>query len=41
MAAHLVRRLPLIDGHDLVGLLSQADLAKACRTCVDACNAPT
>jgi CBS domain-containing protein len=29
MAEHKVRRLPVIDGHDLVGLLSQADLAKA------------
>jgi CBS domain-containing protein len=29
MAEHQVRRLPVIDGHDLVGMLSQADLAKA------------
>ncbi|MDQ3480475.1 MAG: CBS domain-containing protein [Actinomycetota bacterium] len=29
MAEHKVRRLPVIDGHDLVGMLSQADLAKA------------
>lgn len=29
MSEHLVRRLPVIDGHDLVGILSQADLAKA------------
>jgi CBS domain-containing protein len=28
MAAHGVRRLPVIDGHDLVGVLSQADIAK-------------
>jgi CBS domain-containing protein len=29
MAQHQVRRLPVIDGHDLVGMLSLADLAKA------------
>ena len=28
MAEHGVRRLPVIDGHDLVGVVSQADLAK-------------
>ena len=27
MADHKVRRLPVIDGHDLVGIVSQADLA--------------
>ena len=29
MSQHKVRRLPVIDGHDLVGIVSQADLAKA------------
>ena len=29
MAQHKVRRLPVIDGQELVGMLSQADLAKA------------
>ena len=29
MSEHQVRRLPVIDGHDLVGMLSQADLVKA------------
>lgn len=29
MVQYKVRRLPVIDGHDLVGMLSQADLAKA------------
>ncbi len=29
MADHKVRRLPVIDGHRLVGMVSQADLAKA------------
>lgn len=29
MAEHQVRRLPVIDGHELVGMLSQADLARA------------
>jgi CBS domain-containing protein len=28
MASHQVRRLPVIDGHDLVGVVSQGDLAK-------------
>jgi CBS domain-containing protein len=28
MAEHQVRRLPVIDGHDLVGVVSQADLAR-------------
>ena len=28
MATHQVRRLPVIDGHDLVGVISQADVAK-------------
>lgn len=28
MADHKVRRLPVIDGHDLVGVLSQADIAR-------------
>ena len=28
MADHQVRRLPVIDGHDLIGIVSQADLAK-------------
>ena len=27
MADHKVRRLPVIDGHDLVGMLTQADIA--------------
>ena len=27
MTEHEVRRLPVIDGHDLVGIVSQADLA--------------
>ena len=27
MQEHGVRRLPVIDGHDLVGMLSQADIA--------------
>ncbi len=27
MTEHKVRRLPVIDGHDLVGVVSQADLA--------------
>jgi CBS domain-containing protein len=27
MADHKVRRLPVIDGHDLVGIVSQADIA--------------
>jgi CBS domain-containing protein len=29
MADHKVRRLPVIDGHDLVGVISQADIAGA------------
>jgi CBS domain-containing protein len=29
MAEHKVRRLPVIDGHDLVGVISQADVARA------------
>ncbi len=28
MKKHQVRRLPVIDGHDLVGMISQADIAK-------------
>jgi len=28
MTKHQVRRLPVIDGHDLVGIVSQADLAR-------------
>src|SRR5688572_9131472 len=28
MSDHQVRRLPVIDGHDLVGILSQADIAR-------------
>lgn len=28
MTDHGVRRLPVIDGHDLIGVLSQADVAK-------------
>jgi CBS domain-containing protein len=28
MKEHAVRRLPVIDGHELVGIVSQADLAK-------------
>src|SRR4051794_7584408 len=28
MTDHGVRRLPVIDGHDLVGIVSQADIAK-------------
>jgi CBS domain-containing protein len=28
MKEHGVRRLPVIDGHDLVGIVSQADIAK-------------
>jgi CBS domain-containing protein len=27
MIDHEVRRLPVIDGHDLVGIMSQADIA--------------
>lgn len=29
MKEHQVRRLPVIDGHDLVGMLAQADIARA------------
>lgn len=29
MEEHQVRRLPVIDGHRLVGMVSQGDLAKA------------
>lgn len=29
MAEHKVRRLPVIDGHDLVGMVAQADIARA------------
>jgi CBS domain-containing protein len=29
MSQHQVRRLPVIDGHQLVGMLSQADVARA------------
>ena len=28
MTSHKVRRLPVIDGHDLVGIISQADIAR-------------
>jgi CBS domain-containing protein len=28
MSEHQVRRLPVIDGHDLVGIVSQADVAR-------------
>jgi CBS domain-containing protein len=29
MTDHQVRRLPVIDGHDLVGMVSQADIARS------------
>jgi CBS domain-containing protein len=29
MAKHQVRRLPVIDGHQLVGVIAQADVARA------------
>jgi CBS domain-containing protein len=29
MSKHKVRRLPVIDGHDLVGIIAQADVARA------------
>ncbi|MBE1514427.1 CBS domain-containing protein [Nesterenkonia halotolerans] len=29
MTEHQVRRLPVIDGHDLVGMLTQADIARS------------
>jgi CBS domain-containing protein len=28
MAEHKVRRLPVIDGHELIGIISQADIAR-------------
>lgn len=28
MSQHQVRRLPVIDGHDLIGMVSQADIAR-------------
>jgi len=28
MSSHKVRRLPVIDGHELVGIISQADIAR-------------
>src|SRR5215207_9102409 len=28
MSDHKVRRLPVIDGHDLIGIISQADIAR-------------
>ena len=28
MSEHKVRRLPVIDGHDLIGMVSQADIAR-------------
>jgi CBS domain-containing protein len=28
MSDHKVRRLPVIDGHELIGIVSQADLAR-------------
>ena len=28
MKEHKVRRLPVIDGHDLVGIIAQADIAR-------------
>ena len=28
MSEHQVRRLPVIDGHDLVGMLAMADVAR-------------
>ncbi len=28
MSEHKVRRLPVIDGHELIGIVSQADIAK-------------
>ena len=30
MSQHGVRRLPVIDGHELVGIVTQADIAKNC-----------
>jgi CBS domain-containing protein len=29
MSSHQVRRLPVIDGHDLIGIVAQADVARA------------
>jgi CBS domain-containing protein len=29
MSEHQVRRLPVIDGHQLVGMLAQANIARA------------
>ncbi|KHL05215.1 CBS domain-containing protein [Sinomonas humi] len=29
MQAHKVRRLPVVDGHDLVGMVAQADIARS------------
>jgi CBS domain-containing protein len=29
MSQHKVRRLPVIDGHDLVGVVTQADVARS------------
>jgi CBS domain-containing protein len=29
MKSHQVRRLPVIDGHDMVGIISQADIARS------------
>lgn len=29
MTTHKVRRLPVVDGHELLGMISQADLARA------------
>jgi CBS domain-containing protein len=28
MTEHAVRRLPVIDGHELIGIVSQADVAR-------------
>lgn len=30
MIEHGVRRLPVIDGHDMIGIVAQADLARTC-----------
>ena len=29
MVEHQVRRLPVIDGHDLIGIVAQADIAES------------
>ncbi len=29
LAEHQVRRLPVVDGHELVGMLAQADVARS------------